>query len=312
MVLRIGSIGSALVIMAAAFPAQAQPTSFPLTFEHSLGEVTITEPPARVVALIDRDVDTLLALGIQPVAIRSQFGFPTGVGPWAEALLTTTPVVWGGRELNFEAIAAVEPDLIVFANSGGDAQEYDLLSQIAPTVYLPSGANPWEATTAQTTLLIAEAVGRRTDGEALLADLDAYLAQKRAEHPEFAGKTANYLDIYPGGIASYSDDHIVNGALYALGFVPTAQSVSVPNDQSSEMVSPELLPDYDADIVLVYPFDRNLEQLVAETPTLSALPSVEDGRLFLLDDLAFSAASVLSIPYALDRLVPQFSAALAR
>jgi iron complex transport system substrate-binding protein len=291
--------------------AHAQDDAFPVTLEHTLGTVTIRAEPQRVVALIDRDADTVLALGVQPVGIRSNYSFDAGVGPWAEPLLTGKPMVWKGRELNFEAIAAAEPDLIVFANSGGDAAEYERLSQIAPTIALPKGANPWEATTAETTMLIAEALGRKAEGEKLLADLDAYLAAQKAAHPEFAGKTVNYLDIYPGGISSYSDDHIVNGMLYATGFSPIAGALDIPAGQSSISVSAELLADYDADIVLIYPFGRTLDELIAETPTLGKLSSVEHGRAFVLQDLAFSNASVVSIPYALDNLLPRFSAALA-
>lgn len=99
--------------------------------------------------------------------------------------------------------------------------------------------------------------------------------------------------------------------LYATGFSPIAGALDVPAGQSSISVSAELLASYDADIVLIYPFGRSLDELIAETPTLATLPSVEDGRAFVLQDLAFSSASVVSIPYALDNLLPRFSAALA-
>ncbi len=295
-----------------ALPAHAQDASFPLTVEHAFGAVTISAEPQRIAVLSNRDADTLLALCIQPVAIRSIYDFSTGVGPWAEDLLTTEPTVWIGRELNYEAIASVDPDLIVFANSGGVQEEYDRLSLIAPTVYLPKDATGWGATTQQTTMLIAEALGRKADGETLLNTLEAYFSEQKAAHPEFSGKTANYLDIYSGGIASYSDAHIVNGALYAIGFEPILGAIDIPEGQSSISVSAELLADYTADITLIYPFGRTLDELIAETPTLDLVPAAATGGLIILDNLAFSNASVLSIPYALDLLVPQFSAVVGK
>ncbi|MQA01035.1 MAG: hypothetical protein GEU80_17255 [Dehalococcoidia bacterium] len=45
--------------------------TFPRTVEHALGPTRIEAEPGRVVALIDRDADTMLALGVTPVAIRS-------------------------------------------------------------------------------------------------------------------------------------------------------------------------------------------------------------------------------------------------
>ena len=119
------------------------------------------------------------------------------------------------------------------------------------------------------------------------------------------------LDIFPGGIWSYGEYHIVNQTIYALGFSPIAATAQVPEGEANITISAELLPDYDADIVVAFPYGRSFDALLAETPTLDTLTSVKQGRFILLGDLAFSAASVVSIPYAVDQLVPQFAAALA-
>lgn len=300
------------IALFAASPAGAMAqNAFPITIEQALGTVTVTAPPERIVVLSNRDADTLLALGIQPVAIRSIYDFEKGVGPWSEDLLTTEPTVWIGRELNFEAIASADPDLIIYATSGGDRAEYERLSQIAPTLSPPKGAVPWGAKVDESTLAIAEILGRRADGEALLAELDAYLAETRANHPEFAGHSANYLDIYPGGIASYADDHIVNDVLYSIGFSPIAASQAMAEGESMVEVSAELLPQYLGDINLIFPYGRTLDELVAETPTLGTSAQARTGGLIILENLAFSNASVISIPYALDALLPKFGAALS-
>ncbi len=304
-------LGLALTVLV-VLPGSAQDVSFPITVEHALGEVTVPETPERIVVLSNRDADTLLALGVQPVAIRSIYDFEKGVGPWSEDLLTTEPTVWIGRELNFEAIASVHPDLIIYATSGGDQSEYERLSQIAPTLSLPKGAVPWGAKVEESTLAIAEVLGRRAEGEALLAELDAYLADVKSAHPEFAGKTAAYLDIYTGGISSYSEENIVNQTLYAIGFEPVAGAASIPEDDSSINVSAELLADHVGDITLIFPYGRTMDELVAETPTLAMVPQAQTGGLIVLDNLAFSNSSVVSIPYALNQLVPTFVEVLAK
>lgn len=55
--------------------------------------------------------------------------------------------------------------------------------------------------------------------------------------------------------------------------------------------------------------DTTEASLLKQFPSLATVPAVADGRMILLTDLevgmAFSAASVLSIPIALDALVPQ-------
>lgn len=299
--------------------ATASPTStptaasrFPRTVQHALGSTTIDAEPQRIVALIDRDADTLLALGITPVAIRSRYGFEAGVGPWAtDRLGAATPTVWGGGELDLEAIVAVQPDLLVYTVSGGDTDEYEALSQIAPTLALPVGSVPWGATPEQSLHLIAEGLGREAEAERVLADYHAYLAGVAAEHPEFAGKTFTYLDIYSGTVANYAQDHIVNSVMYEIGFEPSAGTLAIPAGEAHQEVSTERLPEHDADIVFAYPFGSTLEELKTAIPTLAAMDSVNEGRFFLLEDLAFSNSSLLSVPYALERLLPRITDALA-
>lgn len=284
---------------------------FPRTVQHALGSTTIDAEPQRVVALIDRDADMLLALGVTPVAIHSRYGFEAGVGPWAvDELGDAAPTVWVGAEFDLEAIAAARPDLLVYTVSGGDTDEYQALSGIAPTLALPEGAVAWGATPEQSLRLIAEALGREDDAQRLLDDFDAYLAETARQYPEFEGKTFTYLDIYEGSVTQYSRDHIVNSVMYAIGFAPTAGTEAIPAGESSQTVSSERLREYDADIVLAYPFGLTLDQLTSAIPTLASLDSVNEGRFFLLEDLAFSNSSLLSIPYALENLLPRMSAAL--
>ncbi|QDZ11419.1 iron-siderophore ABC transporter substrate-binding protein [Devosia ginsengisoli] len=312
--LKLQSFLGALAIATAMLTGtQAQQAPFPVTIEHTFGTVTIPAEPQRVVALMDRDVDTLLALGIRPVAIRSWYNFDTGAGAWSVDLLgDTKPTVWKGRDLNYEAIAAEDPDLIVFASSGGDAEEYERLSQIAPTVSLPKGELPWGSTTIGTTRLIAQAVGREAQGEALIAELNAYLAAQKAAHPEFAGHTANYLDVHQGGLTYYARAQFINATLYQLGFSPIEAVLAIPAGESYATTSDEQAALVDADILLIYPFGLSREEMLAAHPTLPNIGAFKNGGAIILPDLAFSQASVISIPYALERLLPEFSAALAQ
>lgn len=221
-------------------------------------------------------------------------------------------MVWKRRELNYEAIAAQNPDLIVFASSGGDETEYAKLSRIAPTLSLPKGELPWGSTTTGTTMLIAEAVGHKAEGEKLVANLNAYLAGQKAAHPEFAGHTANYLDVHAGGLTYYAQSQFINSTLYDLGFSPVQAVLDLAEDETYATVSDEQAALTDADILLVYPFGLSRDEMLAAHPTLNNLKAFTDGGAVILPDLAFSQASVLSIPYALDRLVPEFSAILDR
>ena len=97
---------------------------------------------------------------------------PVGVGdflggydwrerPWAqEALGGAKPKVVGGQQINFEAVAAQRPDLIIAINAGLKQADYEQLARIAPTVaqsgdYIDFGM-PWD----EQTMLVGRALGR--------------------------------------------------------------------------------------------------------------------------------------------------------
>ncbi|WMT88715.1 iron-siderophore ABC transporter substrate-binding protein [Pelagibacterium sp. 26DY04] len=301
-----------LIIVAVASGAfQTKAGEFPAVVEHALGQTVVPAEPERIVAMTNRDAETLLALGVVPVGIQSQLGFEGGVGPWAEPLLRDArPEVWLGMEINYEAVVAIDPDLIVFANSGLDAEVYGRLSAIAPTVALPSGAVPWAATPQEMTLTIAQALGREEDGTALNAELGAYLAAQRQRYPVFGAMTLSYLDIFQRSIFAYPADSIVTNILLSVGFKPSAGVASIPENASYLDVSEERLAEFDADVLIIDGHGQSLEALQDELPTFSRLSAVQEGRVLLIEDMALATNSQLSIPYALDRLLPRIAEAL--
>ena len=301
LILAVGALG--------AFQAKAG--EFPVVVEHALGQTVVPAEPERVVAMTNRDAETLLALGVTPVGIQSQFGFESGVGPWAEPMLEgARPEVWLGMEISYEAVVAIDPDLIVFANSGVDAEVHERLSAIAPTIGLPVGAAPWAATPQEMTLIIAQALGREEDGAALNAELDAYLSGQREQYPAFAGTSLSYIDIFQRTIFAYPADNIVTNILLSVGFEPSAGIASLPENASHLDVSEERLIEFDADVLVVDAHGRSVETLRAELPTFGRLDAVREGRVFPIGDMALATSSPLSIPYALDRLLPQIAEAL--
>lgn len=292
---------------------------FPVTVDHAFGETTIAAEPQNIVALTSKEAETLLALDITPVGVASSYGTDSGVGSWADELLgDNEPTVWQGwdMDVSLEGIAALEPDLILNVFSDGDEQRYDELSKIAPTLALPEDTDPYNATMEETTSMIAQAVGQQEAGEALLSDLNAHISDLAAQHPEFEGKTAVNLDMNDENVIEYGANKFLNTILYDLGFEPTEKSLEVAEEEVAEgyqrhQVSPELLSEHDADIVLTYTWDRPLDEVITEVPGLSRLDSVANDNMIVLDNLAFSTASVVSVRYAIDDLVPQFAAALA-
>src|SRR3954471_13311430 len=109
--------------------------AFPVTVGTAFGDVTIEEQPVRVVALGWSDAETALAMGVQPVGASDWLGFGgEGVGPWADGRYDEAPEIIETLEPSYEAIAALDPDLILDTRSDATQERYDLLSAIAPTI----------------------------------------------------------------------------------------------------------------------------------------------------------------------------------
>jgi len=105
----------------------------PVTVKDAFGEVTFEKVPEKIVALEWVYVENLLALGIQPVGVADIEGYKAWVKVDAE--LSDDVVDVGTRqEPNLEAIAQLQPDLIIAPKFRHEAIKSDL-EAIAPTLF---------------------------------------------------------------------------------------------------------------------------------------------------------------------------------
>ncbi|EPX82761.1 ABC-type Fe3+-hydroxamate transport system, periplasmic component [Rubellimicrobium thermophilum DSM 16684] len=301
---------TAVLALVAAVPALAQ--DFPLTLETKFGPVTIEERPERVATLDFNGADNLLALGIQPVVIRHWYGdWPETVWPWAEEALTTQPVVIGSP-IDIEAVAAADPDVIIGLWSGITEEEFRQLSLIAPVVAVPPGtgdyALPWE----EQVRIMSRAVGRAEEAETQIADIEARIAGIRERHPDWQGRTATVAFFWGDRLGVYGPQDIRAQLLHRLGLeTPQAVSEAVPPDAFSVDVSAERPDLIDADAVIWFT-DQPQEALLA-LPIRAGMRAPSEGREIMADEMmasAFSHATLLSLPYALERLEPMIAAAI--
>lgn len=291
--------------------------AFPVTIEHRHGETTIAEEPERVVVVGLRDVDAVLALGVTPVAVKEWFGEqPNAVWPWAQDELGDAEVtVLDPAEPDLETIASLEPDVIIGVDSGLAAEDYELLSEIAPTVAQPAEfpdfAVPWR----ERTMLVAQALGEVDQAEQLVADVEAEIAAAAESHPEFAEATALVgLAGADGQAYAYGPEDVRSRFLVDLGFsVPEVITEQVPEDSFFVTLSPERFGDLDADVVVWIGGDASAFENVTSVPTYPTRVAEEGRDLFLpYDPLggAISYSSVLSLPFLVEELVPELELAL--
>lgn len=293
---------------------------------HKLGSTEVPVDPERVVTIGYSDQDTLLAFGEVPVGVVDWYGdYPDATWPWAQdALGDEHPEVFnrgqftGQANIDFEGIAKLEPDLIMaqYIDVSGDA--YSRLSEIAPTVTgspdYPDFGMPWQ----ENVRLVGETLGEQEKADELVAGVDDELTSQRAAHPEFEGKTVAVVEAGdPGSFWVRSPNDQRSRLLTSLGFVIPQQIADLAGDQDAFEISTEQLGMLDLD-VLVWNTgsSEGTSDQVRAVPTYQVLDVAKDGRDIFVDDPIVSGAltwgTVLSLPFAIDALVPELAVAAAK
>lgn len=288
---------------------------FPVTVEHKFGATTITQAPQRVVAIGYTEQDYLFALGVTPVAVRSWYADETiAYLPWAEdEAQGATPqiLVMPFGNLNYEAILALNPDMISAVTAGITAEEYEILSQIAPTIaqsgeYVDFGM-PWQ----EITRTIGKAVGKSEEAEARIARVEALLEQVREENPQFAGRTIavayNYGDARTYGYYTAQDGR---GRFFTdLGFVIPDELNAIAGDSFYADISSERMDLLDQDVLvfLGLAWAEGGREAIESDPLIRQLDVFAAQRVAFIPaeyDDALQYSSILSIEYALQGIVP--------
>jgi iron complex transport system substrate-binding protein len=313
-----------LFTLLAVLPTFAQDTAFLITVEHKFGSTTITEAPQRVVAIGYTEQDYLVALGVMPVAVRSWYADESiAFLPWAEdaaaALDGESPeiLVMPFGNLNYEQILALQPDLISAVTSGITQEEYDLLSQIAPTIaqsadYIDFGM-PWQ----EITRTIGLAVGKADEAEALVADVEGLIEDVREDYPQFEGNRIivayNYGEARTYGYYTAQDGR---GRFFTdLGFVIPDELNEIAGDSFFADISAERMDLFEQDVLVFIGlgFAEGGQEAIEGDPLIQQLDVYRDGRVVFVPleyDDALQYSSPLSLEFALEGIVPELVAAI--
>ncbi|WP_199429905.1 iron-siderophore ABC transporter substrate-binding protein [Qaidamihabitans albus] len=322
--LAAGALSAALLLTSCAggdpgpanSPSGPSGGEFPVTIEHKYGATTIEREPQRVVTVGLTEQDALLALGIVPVATTNYVGdHPGAIGPWAQDELgdaAAPEVLDNTGGVQFEKVAAAQPDLIIGLYSALTKEEHDKLTQIAPTLAQPKQYSDYGIPWQELTRTVGKAVGRSGEADRLVAGVEARFASAREEHPEFADKSALVATSYDGYWVYGSEDPR-SRTLTSLGFRLPGDIDRVVGNKFGANISRERADLLDTDAIVWILGDGGAK--LRQDGVYQNMRVAQQRREVVIDENsayghATSFVSVLSLPYLLDRLVPQLGAAV--
>lgn len=292
----------------------------PVEVEHAFGSTTIDAEPTQVVTLGWGATEAALALGVVPVGIEAQTYAvdDQGLLPWvaeeldaqgAEATMIPATV----EEPAYEDIDALEPDLILAPYSGISADQYELLSEIAPTVAYPDEAwtTPWR----DVIDIVGQSLGLAEEAEALVTDLDGQLAEAAEAHPELDGLTVAAVWDVGGTFYVYKPADARVAFLLDLGLVsaPAVEELDTGGETFLYGLSYEQTDRLAADLVVNYASTDEEAQTFLDQSYAQAIPAVADGAVANVtgDPLiaAMSPPTALSLTWGLEDYVELLSEA---
>jgi iron complex transport system substrate-binding protein len=308
-----GSAGTAKESSGAA----PEESAFPVTIKHKYGETTIEEAPKRVVCLGLTDQDALMALGVVPVGITYWFGDEKlqGVYPWAEKFLGDAELPTVLKDTNgveVEKVAALAPDLIIGQYAGLTEQDYKKLVAMGVPVVAQNGdyadyGTPWD----EAALTLGAAIGKPKAAQDLVDTVKKRIGDEAAAHPEFKGQTAATITPYEG-LFLYGPEDPRSRMLLDLGFDLHPLITNADDSEFGVSLSAERTADL-ADIGVAVWIDFDADKQVKKI--FAGTAAYDEGRWFDVNEgdgnyyVAHSFVTPLSIPYLLDRYVPQLAAA---
>ncbi len=269
---------------------------------HPLGETCVPMQPSRVVALDHTTAGNLLSLGVTPAGVANN------LLPQIAELIPDVPRVGQSDQINLEALAVLQPDLIIGAEWDMEGT-YDKLSAIAPTVAFDMQTTAdWQ----RPFRFHGQVLGLEEKAEAVLKQYQQRveaLSNQRNEAPTQVSLVRVLAQ--SGQIALYLKNCFGGSILADIGFErpPSQNEGTLDQPPFSKLISREALPQADGDVILLSTFgatpeiataaEAELERLKAD-PLWQSLKAVQQNQVYLVGHYWGAGNSPLAAKWVLE------------
>lgn len=299
-------------------PGSAASTQWPRTITHEAGETVINSKPENIVSTTLSVTGTLLAIDAPVTASAVTAAKPGATDnngffeQWADvAVERGVEPLYTLPEFDLEAVIASDPDLIVVSTSGADSvlDQYDALSDIAPTIVVNYGDQPWQDLAVE----LGEATGLEAQAAEAVATFDAKVEETAKNLTIGDGATASVVSYNPGdtspvGKTTGAHARLLTGLGFTVNEPPAEFDTSAQKREDFSFASYEgLAESATGDYTFLISATEAKADAFKNDPTLANIPSVQKDQVF-----ALGLASFRMDPYSATDIVDWFGKTFAK
>ena len=287
-----------------------------VTVSHQFGETSVPVKPERVAVLGEYEEDSLIALGIIPIAVMASRldsnGFPS---LWAHRIVGDHPIAdlrGPDSELDYKRLAELEPDLVLATRSDLSRGEYEAVGAIAPTIARLSDTKHPELSWKDHVQLLGAALSLDAEADQAILVAQASIFDAIRPHPGLKSSSFAWLKAN-----SKSEIEVASSSLASSRFLKQLGLV-YPSDLDDGVgnaiwapLTDQLAGMLDVDVLLIET-DSSLEKVLAESSLLGASPSFKRQEIVWVHQgtvlqAALNKVTILSLDVLLKELVPKIS-----
>lgn len=269
------------------------------TVETAKGPVTLIQQPARIVSTSITITGTLLAINAPVIAsgatapsstVADNQGFFT---QWSDIAQTKKLVPLYQTEPNAEAVAGMNPDLIIISATGGDSavKLYEQLSAIAPTLVINYDDKSWQ----ELAMILGQATGHETDAKEVIDKFANRLNEVKQNITLPPQPTSAFVYQAAGSTANlWTEDSAQGKLLQALGFrlaeIPETVKGNTSMGHRKDIVQlggEKLAEGLSGETILLFSGDQPSVDALKSNKFLAHIPAIEHNRVYAVGDDTF-------------------------
>lgn len=295
----INSISSAMLAMS-LFVGSAVAVEYKI--EHAMGVANFPDTPQKIVVLTNEGTEALVALGIKPVGASNSWVGDPDFYTFIKADLDGTMPVGKETKINLEAIAQLEPDLII-ATKVRHQKIFSQLQQIAPTI----ASETVGVTMLENLELYGRALGKQIETNELIAKYHARVQKLRDALGDNVNEEISLVRFLPSQARLYQLDSFPGMVLSEIGFKRSASNNV--HAFAEKIKSKERISIMDGDRIFVFKYadadnkSAELEQEWTKEVMWKNLSAVKAGKVHQVSDVFWiSSAGIISANAMLDEI----------